>query len=76
MDILKFATKAPYYIKGFFEIATTQTPRYHFVIEKFELTHQDTSIKTRVNYTPVGKALASTFWYSDGPFSSNELFLV
>ena len=54
MDILKFATKARHYIKGFLEIATTQTPRYHFVIEKFELTHQDTSIKTRINYTPVG----------------------
>ena len=36
------------------EVATIQTPRYHFVIEKFELTHQDASIKTKVNYTPVG----------------------
>lgn len=54
MDILKFANKAHHYIKGFLEIATTHTPRYHFVIEKFELTHQDTAIKTRINYTPVG----------------------
>ena len=54
MDILKFVTKVQHYIKGFLEIATAQTPRYHFVIEKFELTHQDTSIKTRINYTPVG----------------------
>ena len=54
MDILKFATTVRYYIKGFLEIAATHTPRYHFVIEKFELTHQDTAMKTRVNYTPVG----------------------
>ena len=54
MDILKFVSKVYHYIKGFLEITAAQTPRYHFVIEKFELTHQDTSIKTKINYTPVG----------------------
>jgi len=54
MDILKVASKVYHYIKEFLEIATAQTPRYHFVIEKFELANQDTSIKTRINYTPVG----------------------
>jgi hypothetical protein len=54
MDIIKFLSDVRDYIHGFLELATIQTPRYHFVVETFSLSYQSTSIKTKVNYTPIG----------------------
>ena len=54
MDISKFLRSILDYIKGFLEIASIQTPRYCFVVEKFDITYQSVSMKTKVNYTPVG----------------------
>ena len=54
MNISKLLSRVRHYIQGFFEIAVAKTPRYHFVIEKFEITYQSTTIKTRVHYTPIG----------------------
>ncbi len=42
------------YIKGFIEIVHTQTPRYSFVIEKLDITYQNITMKTKIDYTPVG----------------------
>lgn len=42
------------YLKGFMEIVSVQTPRYSFIVEKFEITYQSLTMKTKVNYTPVG----------------------
>jgi hypothetical protein len=52
--MFKLLSKIRNYVQGFLEIAGKQTPRYHFVIEKFDIIHQDVSIKTKINYTPVG----------------------
>ena len=54
MDIFKLLSKIRNYVQGFLEVASKQTPRYHFVIEKFDLVYQDVFIKTKINYTPVG----------------------
>ncbi len=54
MEIIKLLSKIRNYVQGFLEIASSQTPRYHFVIEKFEIAYQGISIKTKINYTPVG----------------------
>ena len=54
MDIIKFLSEVRDYIHGFLELATIQTPRYHFVVETFRLSYQSNSIKTKVNYTPIG----------------------
>lgn len=42
------------YLKGFLEIVNTQTPRYCFVIEKIDIVYQNTIMKTKIDYTPVG----------------------
>lgn len=54
MNIIKLLSRVRHYTQGFLEIAGTQTPRYHFVIERFEIAHRGATIKTKVNYTPVG----------------------
>jgi hypothetical protein len=55
MDILlKWLSKVRDYIHGFLEIASIETPRYSFIIEKFDITYHNTSMKTKINYTPVG----------------------
>ena len=54
MDIIKFLGRIRDYIQGFLEVARIQTPRYSFVVEKFDITYQGVSIKTKINYTPVG----------------------
>ena len=51
---MNWLTKFFYYIKGMVEVTATQTHRYHFVIEKFEITNHSAVIKTKINYTPVG----------------------
>lgn len=54
MDIIKFLSGIRDYIRGFLEVANIQTPRYAFVVEKFDITYQGVSIKMKINYTPVG----------------------
>lgn len=54
MNILKLLSRFRHYTQGFLEIALAQTPRYHFVIEKFKIAYQGAAIKTKINYTPVG----------------------
>lgn len=54
MDILKFIGRIRDYIQGFLEMSRIQTPRYSFIVEKFDVTYQGASIKTKINYTPVG----------------------
>ena len=54
MEIFKLLSNIRNYVQGFLEIASKQTPRYHFVIENFDLVYQAAAIKTKVNYTPVG----------------------
>ncbi len=54
MDIIKFLGRIRDYIQGFLEVSRIQTPRYSFVVEKFDITYQGVSIKTKINYTPVG----------------------
>ena len=54
MDIIKFLSRIKDYIQGFQEIASVQSHRYNFVIEKFDIIYQNSSIKTKVDYTPVG----------------------
>ena len=54
MDIIKFSRGIRDYIQGFLEVSRIQTPRYSFVIEKFDITYQGVSIKTKINYTQVG----------------------
>ena len=54
MDILKFLGRIRDYVQGFLEVSRIQTPRYSFVVEKFDITYQGVSIKTKINYTPVG----------------------
>jgi hypothetical protein len=52
MKLINGLTKIYHYFKGFFEIAASQTPRYHFVIEDLEITTQGATIKTRVKLYP------------------------
>src|ERR1700722_17887032 len=54
MDLFKFLGRIRDYVKGFLEVSRIQTPRYSFVVEKFDITYQGVSIKTKINYTPVG----------------------
>lgn len=54
MNIIKLLNRICRYTQGFFEIASAQTPRYHFIIENLEISHQSAVIKTKINYTPVG----------------------
>lgn len=54
MDISKVSRSVFDYCKGFLEIVSIQTPRYCFVVEKFDITYQSVSMRTKVNYTPVG----------------------
>lgn len=54
MDMIKFLGRIRDYIHGFLEVASIQTPRYSFVVDKFDITYQGVSIKTKVNYIPVG----------------------
>ena len=54
MDIIKFLGRIRDYIQGFLEVSRIQTPRYSFVVEKFDITYQGVSIKTKINYNPVG----------------------
>ena len=54
MDIRKLINSLVDTVKGFLEIASIQTPRYCFVVEKFDITYQNLAMKTKVNYTPVG----------------------
>lgn len=54
LDMIKFLDRIRDYIQGFLEVASIQTPRYSFVVEKFDITYQGVSIKTKINYTPVG----------------------
>ena len=54
MDIHKLKCQIFDYIKGLWELSHIQTPRYCFVVEKFDITYQGVLMKTKVNYTPVG----------------------
>ncbi len=54
MDIIKFLGRIRDYIQGFLEVSRIQTPRYSFVVENFDITYQGVSIKTKINYTPIG----------------------
>jgi len=54
MDLFKFLSRIRDNVKGFLEVSRIQTPRYSFVVEKFDITYQGVSIKTKINYTPVG----------------------
>ena len=45
MDILlKWLIKVRDYLHGFLEITRIETPRYSFIIEKFDITYHDASI--------------------------------
>jgi hypothetical protein len=54
MEISKFISSIYNHARGFLEIASIQTPRYSFVIEKLDILYQGTALKTKVHYTPVG----------------------
>ena len=65
MDILKFLRRIRDYAQGFLEVSRIQTPRYSFVVEKFDITYQGVSIKTKINYTPVGCYRPFKNWASE-----------
>lgn len=52
--MIKFLDRIRNYIQGLLEVSRIQTPKYSFMVEKFDITYQGVSIKTKINYTPVG----------------------